>query len=115
MARHILVLQCLPEWVREVKFVMELAEYTKLSPSELLHFAAKSRKHRKQGLIAEVSVGFLALSDVDRNVDDEPRGTLALLSPEAAKALTGGELSELLKVDESSALAEALHEEGAAA
>jgi len=111
---HILVLQCLPEWVREVKFVMELAEYTKLSPSELLHFAAKSRKHRKQGLIAEVSVGFLALSDVDRNVDDEPRGTLALLSPEAAKALTGGELSvaELLKVDESSALAEALHEEG---
>ena len=33
MARHILVLQCLPEWVREVKFVMELAEYTKLSPS----------------------------------------------------------------------------------
>ncbi|CAE7208024.1 unnamed protein product [Symbiodinium natans] len=111
---HILVMQCLPEWVREVKFVMEMAEYAKLSPSEMLHFASKSRKHRKQGLIAEVTVSFLSLADVERNVEDEPLGTRAVLSPEAAKALTGGELSvaELLKVDESSALSEALREEG---
>ncbi|CAK9091961.1 unnamed protein product [Durusdinium trenchii] len=107
---HILVLQCLPEKLRELKGCMELTAYAKLNPSEFVHFASKSRAHLKQGIITEVSLGYAA--DPDRHLEDEPLGH-AFFSPESVKALTGAELSptERLKVDEG-ALAEVLREEG---
>ncbi|CAJ1423930.1 unnamed protein product [Effrenium voratum] len=109
---HVLVLQCVPEKVRELKGYLEMTAYAKLGPSELLHFASKSRLHMKQGIISEVSVCFVNTDQVERPLEDEVLGQ-ALLSPQAAKALTGADLSatELLKVDDG-ALAEALREEG---
>ncbi|CAL1145902.1 unnamed protein product [Cladocopium goreaui] len=107
---HALVLQCLPDKFRELKSWMELAAYAKLSPSELVRFAQKSRAHFKQGILTDVTVGFSG--DPDRHPDDELVGQ-AVFTNEAAKALTGAQLSvtERLKVDDG-ALAEVLREEG---
>eukprot|EP00913_Durusdinium_trenchii_P032956 g30852.t1 len=77
---HILVLQCLPEKLRELKGCMELTAYAKLNPSEFVHFASKSRAHLKQGIITEVSLGYAA--DPDRHLEDEPLGH-AFFSPES--------------------------------